>query len=162
MNPTDTAEQSTAKKGRQRPPLSPTEQLARQDQRSRVLAFILSVFLLTQVIMFLGGAGLWYIVSSPVTKSMPAEDLALAQRMLPTFRLGTLYTVLLMIATYYTRKAAIEKWPHAFTLNVVLIVLLFLAFPFGTLAAPFMLLFMLPRKWLDLRPRRPKSPEAPA
>ena len=143
-------------------PKTPAELVILQEQRSRVFSMILAVFLLGQLLMLMGAAGLWFIVSQPVMSQTAAEadKMAVARTMLPVFRLTTLYTLLLMMVTFYTRRAAVEKWPSAFTLNIVLIIMLLLAFPFGTLAAPFMLLFLLPRKWADLRPRNKKAPAA--
>lgn len=138
-----------------KPPPSPADLLSAQHSRQRTLSLILTVCLIGEVLMLLGGLGLLLILGSG---GIPPEDQDTAQRILmPSVRLLTVYTALLLLVTFMTRRAVKERWRTARRWNVGLVVALAAGIPVGTALAVALLLILAPARWVDERPAAPRG-----
>lgn len=135
-------------------PPTPEQLVERQGQRRRLTILVLGMVLGFQAIMLLGGGGLWLILGmSGPQVGATAEQLQTAQYLLPVVRLMTLHTVLLLLLTATARRMVSERRSAALGWFLGMAGVMVLAFPFGTVTAPLLLLLLPPRRWADLRPR---------
>lgn len=138
-----------------RAPRTPETQLRRQERRAAALLMLLTVVTISTSVLLLGGLGSWVmlaLVNRAGTDPNAAAFAETARTLVPYVRLISAYSVLVLLLTWGTRQAVIERRRYALSLAGTLTAALLLAFPLGTLVGVALACFLPPKRWLDQRP----------